>query len=256
MIIKASVSKSWRKLTCTIKDTLHGNLHPTNIILLDTTHTNLMDMVVHECLEEVEEENEDKEAEDVDQEVEDKDKEPKGMEIVHSASSEVTPPKLPSELHFKWVNPFYMNFLGPQHYCLLETDNQLKALCGVLDKKEVDFGWLKDSRCIMGGVIKLEAQNGEIPHKFPSYIIYAKRRNLRKHLESWPFQEKRDDQQGEGWTNRVWDPGKSFMNRHFWGVIACIGAFKGLLNINWDPLGPKKSKHWWGFNDEFKHKPP
>ncbi|MED6138574.1 hypothetical protein PIB30_075548 [Stylosanthes scabra] len=48
---------------------------------------------VHECVEEVEEENEDQEAEDINQEVKDKDKEPKGMEIVHSASSEATPPK-------------------------------------------------------------------------------------------------------------------------------------------------------------------
>ncbi|MED6133569.1 hypothetical protein PIB30_029359 [Stylosanthes scabra] len=56
----------------------------------------------HECLEEVEEENKCQEAEDVDQEVEDKDKEQGGVEIVHFASSEATPPKLPSELHFKW----------------------------------------------------------------------------------------------------------------------------------------------------------
>ncbi|MED6220933.1 hypothetical protein PIB30_049551 [Stylosanthes scabra] len=177
---------------------------------------------VHECLEEVEEENEDQEAEDVDQE----------------------------------ENLSNLTFIGQQHYGLLETDGQLRALCGVLDKKEVNIRWLNDSRCIMGGVLKLEAQNGERPHKFPCYVIDAKRWNLRKHLESWPFQEKRNDQQGLGWTNRVWDPGRSFMNRHFWGVIACIGAFRGLLNINWDPLGHTKFKHRWGFKDEFKHKPP
>ncbi|MED6226723.1 hypothetical protein PIB30_106503, partial [Stylosanthes scabra] len=148
---------------------------------------------------------------------EDKDKEPRGMEIVHFASSEATPPESPSKLHFEWVNLSNLNFIGPQHYGLLEMDGQLKALCGVLDKKEVDFRWLNDSRCIMDGVLKLEAQNGERPHKFSSYVTDAKRGNLRKHLESWPFQEKRDDQRGVGWTNRVWDPGKSLMNRHFWG---------------------------------------
>ncbi|MED6126820.1 hypothetical protein PIB30_082147 [Stylosanthes scabra] len=47
---------------------------------------------VYDCLEELEVENEDQEVEDVDQEVEDNDKEPKGMEIVHSASSEATLP--------------------------------------------------------------------------------------------------------------------------------------------------------------------
>ncbi|MED6134907.1 hypothetical protein PIB30_041311 [Stylosanthes scabra] len=57
---------------------------------------------LHESLEEVEEENEAQLAEDVAQKVEDNCKEPKGMEIVHSASSEVTPSKLPSEFQFEW----------------------------------------------------------------------------------------------------------------------------------------------------------
>ncbi|MED6122353.1 hypothetical protein PIB30_039025 [Stylosanthes scabra] len=69
---------------------------------------------MHGCLEEVEEENKYQEAENVDQEVEDKDKEQKGVEIVHFASSEATYPKLPSELHFKWL------------------------FVGVLDKKKMD----------------------------------------------------------------------------------------------------------------------
>ncbi|MED6162961.1 hypothetical protein PIB30_075441, partial [Stylosanthes scabra] len=112
---------------------------------------------VHECLEEVEEENEDQETEDVDQEVEDKDKEPKGIEIVHSASSEATPPKLPSELHFEWVNPSDMNFLSPPHYGLLEMDGQLKALCRVLDKKEMDSLELDESRFITCGKSEFKA---------------------------------------------------------------------------------------------------
>ncbi|MED6116035.1 hypothetical protein PIB30_096383 [Stylosanthes scabra] len=57
---------------------------------------------IHESLEKVEEGNEAQVAEDVDQKVEDNCKEPKGMEIVHSISSEVTPSKLPSEFQFEW----------------------------------------------------------------------------------------------------------------------------------------------------------
>ncbi|MED6201030.1 hypothetical protein PIB30_091027 [Stylosanthes scabra] len=119
---------------------------------------------VHECLEEVEEENEHQEAKDVDQKVEDKDREPKGMEIIHSASSKATPPKLPSELHFKWVNPSDMNFLGSQHYGLLERDGQLKALCRVLDKKEMDSLELNESRFITCGKSKFKAYSGHL-HK-------------------------------------------------------------------------------------------
>ncbi|MED6159131.1 hypothetical protein PIB30_039453 [Stylosanthes scabra] len=173
---------------------------------------------MHECLEVVEEENEYQEAEDVDQEVEDKDKEQKGVEIVHFASSETTPPKLPSELHFKWVNPNNMNCFGPQRYGLFETDGQLKALCGMLDKEKMDSMELNES--------KFKACSG----------LLRKLHNNRAKI---------------GWANPVWDPGKSFMNHHFWEVTPCIGAFRSL-----NPLGPTKFKHWWGFKDEFKHKPP
>ncbi|MED6123238.1 hypothetical protein PIB30_047329 [Stylosanthes scabra] len=147
---------------------------------------------MHECLEEVEEENEYQEAEDIDQEVEDKDKGQKGIEIVHFTSFEATPPKLPSELHFKWVNPYDMSCLGPLRYGLIETDGQLKALSGLHNNR----------------------------------------------AKIW-------------WANRVWDPGKSFMNHHFWEVTHCMGALRSL-----NPTGHTNFKHWWGFKDEFKHKPP
>ncbi|MED6163173.1 hypothetical protein PIB30_077353 [Stylosanthes scabra] len=65
------------------------------------------------------------------------------MKIVHSASSEATPSKLPFELQFEWVNFSNLNFIGPQHYALLETDGQLKAHCGVMDKRKwTPWGWM------------------------------------------------------------------------------------------------------------------
>ncbi|MED6136104.1 hypothetical protein PIB30_052899 [Stylosanthes scabra] len=88
---------------------------------------NLNNEEVHDCLEKVEKGNEDQEEEDVDHGVKNKDKEQKGMEIVHSASSEASPSKLPSELQFEWVNLSNLNFIGPQHYGLLETDGQTQA---------------------------------------------------------------------------------------------------------------------------------
>ncbi|MED6176563.1 hypothetical protein PIB30_089445 [Stylosanthes scabra] len=117
---------------------------------------------VHEYLEEVEEENKDQEVEDVDQEVENEDKEQNGMEIVHSASSEATPPESPSKLHFEWVNLSNLIFIGPQHYGLLETDGQLRALCGVSNKKEMDPLVLVESMFITCGKSKLEECSGHM----------------------------------------------------------------------------------------------
>ncbi|MED6137014.1 hypothetical protein PIB30_061044 [Stylosanthes scabra] len=125
---------------------------------------------VHEYLEEVEEEN-------VDQEMADKDKESKGMEIIQSASSEATPRESPSKLHFEWVNLFDMNLLGPQHYALLETDDQLRVLCGVLDKKEMNSLGMDESSTKstlsngrMGGI-------NPVP-KFLGYLTNAKDKGL------------------------------------------------------------------------------
>ncbi|MED6225213.1 hypothetical protein PIB30_091527 [Stylosanthes scabra] len=173
---------------------------------------NLNHEVVHECLEEVEEENEDQEAEDVDHEEEDKDKGQKEMEIVHSASSEATPSKLPSELQFEWVNFSNLNFIGPQHYGLLETDGQLKALCGVMDKKEMDSLGLDETRCTTCWKPKICSR-----HLLKLYNNRGKvgAFSLRKHLKPCQFQEKLVDSQNNGWTNQVWDPGKSYKSQHF-----------------------------------------
>ncbi|MED6205043.1 hypothetical protein PIB30_014266 [Stylosanthes scabra] len=201
---------------------------------------------LHECLEEVEKKNEVEVAEDVDQMVEDNDKEPKGMEIVHSDSSEATPSKLPSELQFEWANLPNLNFIGPQHYALLEMDDQLGALDGVLDEKEEDS-------------TKLDSEfksYSEHLHKLHNNRAKVGAFSLKKHVGHWQLQEKLVDSQTNGWTNHVWDPEKSFKNHHFWRVITCVRVFWDLLNMDWDPLEPTQFKHWWRFKDGFKHKPP
>ncbi|MED6132426.1 hypothetical protein PIB30_018816 [Stylosanthes scabra] len=119
---------------------------------------------LYESLEEVEEGNEAQVAEDVDQKVEDNCKEPKGMEIFHPASSEVTPSKLPSELQFEWVDLPNLNFIGPQHYALLEKDDQLGALDGVLNKKKKESLELNASKFITCGKSEFKAHSEHL-HK-------------------------------------------------------------------------------------------
>ncbi|MED6153101.1 hypothetical protein PIB30_098344 [Stylosanthes scabra] len=168
---------------------------------------NLNHKEVHECLEEVEEEN-------VDQEVADEDKESKGMEILQSASSEATPPESPSKLHFEWVNLSDMNLFGPQHYGLLETNGQLRALCRVSDKKEMSSLRLEESRFMTCRKSKLKACSRHL-HKLHHKGAKVGVVSLRKHLGPWQFQEKLVDSHSNGWTNQIWDPEKSYKNQHF-----------------------------------------
>ncbi|MED6128144.1 hypothetical protein PIB30_094837, partial [Stylosanthes scabra] len=150
-----------------------NTFHPSNFG--DVENLNHKDM--HECLEEVEEEN-------FDQEVADEDKELKGTEILQSTSSEATPPESPSKLHFKWVNLSIMNLLGPQHYGLLETDAQLRVLCGVLNKKEMDSLGMDDSRFITCRESEFKAYNGHL-HKLHNNRAKVRASNLKKHLGPW-----------------------------------------------------------------------
>ncbi|MED6199028.1 hypothetical protein PIB30_072138 [Stylosanthes scabra] len=170
---------------------------------------------LHECLEEVEEENEAQVAEDVDQKVENNCKEPKGMEIVHSASSEVTPSKLPSKFQFEWVNLPTLNFIDPQHYALLETNDQLGALDGVLNKKEKESLELNASESIICWESEFKTYSEHL-HKLHNNRAKVGALILWKHLGPWQFQEKL------GGTNQVWDPGKSLKNHNFWESLLVL----------------------------------
>ncbi|MED6224074.1 hypothetical protein PIB30_080243 [Stylosanthes scabra] len=120
------------------------------------------------------------------------------------------------------------------HECLKEVE-----------EKNVDQELADEDKESKGMEILQPASSEATPPESPSKL----------HFE-WQSQEKLVDSHSNGWTNQVWDPQKSYKNQHFWRVIACIGAFRNLLNMNWDPIENTKFKHWWGFKDEFKHKPP
>ncbi|MED6176455.1 hypothetical protein PIB30_088350 [Stylosanthes scabra] len=124
------------------------------------------------------------------------------MEIVYSASSEGTPPELPSKSHFEW----------------------LRALYGVLDTKGMDSLVLDESTFITCGKSEFKVYSGHL-HKLHNNRARIRALSMRKHLGPWQFQEKLVNSQNNGWTNRVWDPRKNFMNRHFWGVICLHWSF-------------------------------
>ncbi|MED6123494.1 hypothetical protein PIB30_049645 [Stylosanthes scabra] len=235
------------QLLCQERKELRENQRRVNAQLTTLT-LSIIRLVTKFTNEEVEEEN-------VDQEVEDKDKEPKGMEIVY-----------------------------PQHYGLLETDGQLRVLCGVLDKKEMDSLGLDKSRFITWEKLEFKAYSEHL-HKLHNNKVKVGALNLRKHLGPWQFQEELVDLQNDGWTNQVWDLGKIYKNQHFWGLVTYLGILASLMYMIWNPIKNTKSKYWWRFiasvrvlrilvyetwdigdqcndknwwkfQEEFKHKPP
>ena len=63
----------------------------------------------------------------------------KGVEL--AISLKIPPPKLPSSFTtFKWVKFISLSFLIPLEYGLLETDGQLRALCGIKSKRKMTSG--------------------------------------------------------------------------------------------------------------------
>ncbi|MED6174576.1 hypothetical protein PIB30_070376 [Stylosanthes scabra] len=117
------------------------------------------------------------------------------------------------------------------------TYGQLKALCGVLDKKKEDSAELGS---------EFKAYSGYL-HKLHNNRTKVGALSSRKHLGFWKFQEKLVDSQNNGWTNQVWDPGKSHKSQHFWRFITYLGVLANLIYMTWNPIENTKSKHWWRF---------
>ena len=84
--------------------------------------------------------------------------EPKGMEL--AISLKIPPPKLPSSFTtFKWVKFISLSFLIPFEYGLLETDGQLRALCGIKSKRKMVSGKSCQARFNMVACSKLKCKD-------------------------------------------------------------------------------------------------
>jgi len=69
----------------------------------------------------------------------------KGVQLANLL--EIPPPKLPSSFTtFKWVKFISLSFLILLEYGLLETDGQLRALCGIKSKGKMVSGWSCQAR--------------------------------------------------------------------------------------------------------------
>ncbi|KAL4344523.1 hypothetical protein AHAS_Ahas11G0186900 [Arachis hypogaea] len=66
--------------------------------------------------------------------------ESKGVKLTLSKPLDTLLAKSPSNLQIEWVIISSFHFLGPYQYALLETDGQLRAICGLESRKELDVG--------------------------------------------------------------------------------------------------------------------
>ncbi|RYR03424.1 hypothetical protein Ahy_B06g082358 [Arachis hypogaea] len=99
--------------------------------------------------EELEEVGEEVNMEEACQEVEVFKEEHKRMELTRPLETSL--PKSPSNITFKWVKFLSLIFTFPLEYGLIETDGQLRALCGVKSKREFISGWKCQSRFLVVG---------------------------------------------------------------------------------------------------------
>ena len=134
---------------------------------------------------------------------------------------------------------------------MLETDDQLRRLCGIKRKRRMFSGWSYKSR-----LIKVEISRARCKGWTSDQLVGSKRR-------IWYFMENsdwlppgwnNDDPLKDGCRNKIWDPG--IQEDQLWELKACEELHQGLVNSLGNVGAYWKSKRWWKFQDEFKHKPP
>ena len=176
-----------------------------------------------------------------------------GIEYALSRPLESPLPRLPSTPSFEWVNFISISFIIPLEYGLLETDGQLRMLCGMKRKRKMFRGWRCKSRLIM-----VDASNMRYKG-WSSAQIDGSRRIVGHYIENSPYSPpgwtNNDDQPQDGCENKVWDPGLQEEDQ-LWEPQACEELHQDLAQSMKNLGAQWRTKHWWEFQDEYKHKPP
>ena len=170
-----------------------------------------------------------------------------------SRSLEASLPRLPSTPSLESVKLISISFIIPLEYGLLETDGQLRMLCGMKRKRKMFRGWRCKSRLILVDTSRVEYKGGN------SAQIDGSRRIVGHFIEnsscSPPGWTNNDDQPQDGCENKVWDPGLQEEDQ-LWEPQACEELHQDLAQSMKNLGAQWRTKHWWEFQDEYKHKPP
>ncbi|QHN93848.1 uncharacterized protein DS421_17g596180 [Arachis hypogaea] len=176
-----------------------------------------------------------------------------GVGYALSRSLEASLPRWPSTPSLEWVKFISISFIVPLEYGLLETDGQLRILCGMKRKRKMFRGWRCKSRLIM-----VDASNMRYKG-WSSAQLDGSRRIVGHYIENSPHSPpgwtNNDDQPQDGCENKVWDPGLQEEDQ-LWEPQACEELHQDLAQFMKNLGAQWRTKHWWEFQDEYKHKPP
>jgi len=139
-----------------------------------------------------------------------------GVGYALSRSLEASLPRLPSTPSFEWVKFISISFIIPLEYGLLETDGQLREVCGMKRKRKRFCGGRCKSRLIM-----VDASNMRYKG-WSSAQIDGSRRIVGHFIENLPCSPPtwtNDNQLGDGCEDKIWDPG-THEDQH-WEPMVC-----------------------------------
>jgi len=139
-----------------------------------------------------------------------------GVEHALSRSLGTPPPNSSSNPPLEWVKLLTLSFIIPLEYGLLETDGQLRALCGIKRKRRIFSGWRSKSRLIMVGSSKLKSMD------WCNAQVNGSRRVVWCCHENSAFSslgQSQGNQLEDGCEDKIWDPGLSY-DSQFWELTS------------------------------------
>ncbi|KAL4394427.1 hypothetical protein AHAS_Ahas02G0150900 [Arachis hypogaea] len=156
------------------------------------------------------------EIEEACEEVETTKEEPKEVDLALSKCGEVSLPKSPSNTTFKWVKLSSLSFTFSLEYGLIEYDGQLRALCGVRNKRELCSGWKFGIKIIKAKTLRYRNKDGT------EITVYGSRRkhwwNKENSMCQSPLyqpsvRKNHETQLTDGCEDKIWDPGSLCENQ-------------------------------------------
>ncbi|XP_072080079.1 uncharacterized protein [Arachis hypogaea] len=165
-----------------------------------------------------------------------------GVEYAVSRPLDTSLPRLPSTPSFKWVKLISIHFTVPLEYGILETDGQLRKLCGIKRKRRMFSGWSWKSR-----LIKVEMSRAICKGWTSNNLVASKRRvwYFSENSDYLPPRWNNDDQLEDGCRNRIWDPG--IHEDPLWELKAFEKLHQGLATSLENVEAYWKSRRWWTF---------